>query len=274
MSKIGPLIDEAGKRIGPHEAEVLMRHLIQLSRAELYLMQDELPADTAKSFAALVERRIDGEPLQYLTGVQSFRGLELAVGPGVLVPRPETEQLVEAALAWLAGVDMPKVIDVGTGSGAIALAIAAERPDAHVWATELSEEAMGWAEQNLERTRCMNVTLVRSDLFDGLPHALLGKADLVVSNPPYLAETQLDDLPDDVLMEPRLATIGGPTGMEVAARVVAGAPAWLRPAGALFLETWPGQVDDLCAAMKERFEDIQVLSDLAGSERIVRGIRR
>jgi release factor glutamine methyltransferase len=225
-------------------------------------------------FVALVERRAGGEPLQYLTAVQAFRRLELAVGPGVLVPRPETEMVVEHALGHLEGVEAPVVIDVGTGSGAIALSLATERPGAAVWATEISEEAAGWARRNVEAAGACNVTVVEGDLFAPLPEHLRGAVDLVVANPPYLSEVELADAPADVRdHEPVVATTAGPTGLEVAGRVVAGALRWLRPGGWLVLETHPGQAERLRTLMLPCYRDVAILPDLAARLRVAEGRR-
>ena len=228
--------------------------------------------DDAARLDELVTRRETGEPLQYLTGHQGFRRLDLAVGPGVLVPRPETELVVEQALRRIAGVDRPAVVDAGTGSGAIALSIAVERPDARVWATELSPEALAWARLNAERVGAPGVVMLEGDLLGPLPEAVRGKLDLVVANPPYLAASQLASTAPDVRdHEPVLATVSGPTGLEVPARVAREARAWLRPGGWLVMETWPGQADELLGLLAEGYEEATVHPDLAGSLRIAEG---
>jgi release factor glutamine methyltransferase len=255
------------------EAETLLTHVLGRSRAELYGgSHDPLSADAAGRLEELVTRRVGGEPLQYLTGHQAFRRLDLAVGPGVLVPRPETEMVVEHALGRIAGVASPVVVDVGTGSGAIALSIGVERPDAIVWATEVSGAAATWARLNLERGGAGNVTIVEGDLLAPLPEDLRGAVDLVVANPPYLAAAQLASLAPDVRdHEPPVATVSGPTGLEVPARVVEEAFAWIRPGGWLVMETWPGQADDLLALLSARYADAAVHPDLTGSLRIAEG---
>jgi release factor glutamine methyltransferase len=255
------------------EAEILLTHVLGRSRAELYARGDNpIPAEAAARLDELVARRVRGEPLQYLTGHQAFRRLDLAVGPGVLVPRPETEMVVEHALGRIAGVASPVVVDVGTGSGAIALSIGVERPDAIVWATEVSGAAATWARLNLERGGAGNVTIVEGDLLAPLPEDLRGAVDLVVANPPYLAAAQLASLAPDVRdHEPPVATVSGPTGLEVPARVVEEAFAWIRPGGWLVMETWPGQADDLLALLSAHYADAAVQPDLTGSLRIAEG---
>ena len=161
-------------------------------------------------------RRIDGEPLQYLTGLAGFRYLELRVGPGVLVPRPETEIVAQTAIDLL-----PRggtVVDVGTGSGAIALAIRHERPDARVVATDISEEALVWARRNREEL-ALEVELIACDLLDGVDHGLRGAIDVIVSNPPYVAPEERDDLPVEVRdHEPDVALFAPRDGLDVIGR--------------------------------------------------------
>jgi len=257
------------------DAELLLRHVLGCPRALLFSEpRRRLAGGEVERFVALVERRAAGEPLQYLTAVQAFRRLELVVGPGVLVPRPETEMVVERALVHLEGVKAPVAVDVGTGSGAIALSIATERPGATVWATEVSEQAAAWARRNVEAAGAVNVTVVEGDLFAPLPEDLREAVDLVVANPPYLSEAELADAPVDVRdHEPVLATTAGPTGLEVAGRVVADAPLWLRPGGWLVLETHPGQAERLRALMLPCFRHVAILPDLAGHPRIAEGRR-
>jgi release factor glutamine methyltransferase len=251
---------------------VLVGHVLGLSRASIYAHSTSVvSADDATRLEALVDRREAGEPLQYLTGHQGFRGLDLAVGPGVLVPRPETELVVEQALRRIFGVDGPAVVDVGTGSGAIALSIAVERPDAQVWATEISPEALTWARLNADRV-APRVVVLEGDLMAPLPFALKGAVDLVVANPPYLAASQLASVAPDVRdHEPLVATVSGPTGLEVPARIVREAREWLRPGGWLVMETWPGQVDELFALLADGYEEVDVHPDLTGSLRVAEG---
>ena len=254
------------------EAEVLVGHVLGRSRASMYAhSRSVLSADEAARLEDLVARRVAGEPLQYLTGHQGFRRLDLAVGPGVLVPRPETELVVEQALRRIADVDRPAVVDVGTGSGAIALSVAVERPDARVWATEISPDALVWARLNADRV-APRVVVREGDLLAPLPGALRGALDLVVANPPYLATSQLASVAPDVRdHEPWVATVSGPTGLEVPARVVSEARAWLRPGGWLVMETWPGQADELLALLADGYEEAAVHPDLTGSLRVAEG---
>lgn len=260
---------------GSVDAELLLRHVMSSSRAELYAHAGRrLSEEEAQRLGALVVRRRAGEPLQYLTGTQSFRQLDLAVGPGVMVPRPETEMVVEHALRRIAGIRAPRVVDLGTGSGAIALSIATERPDAQVWAGEISTQAISWARRNLDRTRASNVTLLEGDLLSPLPHSLKGQLDLVVANPPYLSEADAAEAPADVREhEPRTAIVAGRTGLEVSQRVIAGSFEHLRPGGWLVIEIHPGQAVRVQLLLRVRYAEVGVATDLAGAERIAEGRR-
>jgi release factor glutamine methyltransferase len=265
-----------GERVeaGAFEAEVLLRHVLGCSRADLFSnFERKLEPAKRGKFRELVERRFRGEPLQYVTGSQAFRGLELLVGPGVLIPRPETELVAERALELIEPLTAPKVVDLGTGSGAIALSIASERGDSRVWATEISPEAIAWARKNLEVAGIQNVVLCEGDLF-ALPEELRGEIDLVVANPPYLSEAELDRAPAEVRdHEPRVATISGLTGLEVPARVVEQSLDWLRPGGWLVMEISPGQSGWVQSFLEPRYGEVQVRLDLAGLPRIAEGRR-
>ena len=222
-------------------------------------------------FDAMVERRLAGEPLQYVLGEWSFRTLDLMVDRRVLIPRPETEQVVEVALTELdaLAVDSPQVADLGTGSGAIALSVAVERPAARVWAGDVSADALAVARANLAGIghAGTRVTLVEGSWFDALPRDLRGALDLVVSNPPYVAAS--DPLPAEVAeWEPAGALVPGPTGLEAVEEIVAGAPVWLRRPGVLVVELAPSQADDAIAlARAAGFADALVAPDLTGRPR-------
>jgi release factor glutamine methyltransferase len=250
-------------------AEALLMRLLDTDRAGLYARADGLDQPTARLFARALCSRCRGAPLQYLTGEQQFRGLRLRVGPDVLVPRPETEVLVDAALDVLPG-GSPVVVDVGTGSGAVALAIKHERPEARVVATEVSEPAAAVARDNAERLG-LDVDVLTGDLLSPLGQDLVHAVDLVVSNPPYMTPEEYDDLPDEVKAEPYEALVGG---TDVHARLTAESPSWLKADGWLVVEIGAGQgagVVDLFEA--NGFSEVEVQPDLAGRDRIVRGRR-
>ncbi|MGZ4715506.1 MAG: peptide chain release factor N(5)-glutamine methyltransferase [Acidimicrobiales bacterium] len=235
-------------------------------------------------FDAMVERRLGGEPLQYVLGVWGFRTLDLLVDRRVLIPRPETEEVAGWALAELdrlradvasggaGGGGRPLVaVDLGTGSGAIALSLVAERRDVEVWATDVSPDALDVASANLAGLGgpARRVTLAEGSWFGALPSELRGRIDLVVSNPPYVAAT--DDLPAEVAdWEPPGALVPGPTGLESLLLIVGEAPGWLtRPAG-LVVELAPGQAEAVAAAARAAgFVEARVETDLSGRDRAV-----
>ena len=228
--------------------------------------------DVRERANALALRRVGGEPLQYLTGIAGFRRLEIAVGPGVFVPRPETETLVEHVLGRLP--EGGTLVDLGTGSGAIALAVADERPDARVFATEASEDAIRWAKVNKEKLGS-RAEFLHGDLFDPLPTELRGQIDIVVSNPPYIADDERTALPTDVLdHEPHIALFSGAEGTSIIEVIVAAAPEWLRPGGWLMIEISPHLQTVVPRLLKSRgFEETATHLDLADRPRVVEGRR-
>jgi release factor glutamine methyltransferase len=249
------------------DAEWLLAHVLGVSRTELHTSGRELRPDELDRFRGLVERRAAREPLAYVLGEWGFRRLTLAVDQRVLIPRPETEALVERCLALLDGVSKPVVADVGAGSGAIALALADERPDARVVGTDTSAGALELAEANRLRAGLDGrVRFVRGDLLAGEE----GPFDLVVSNPPYVAPDELPGLESELRHEPRRALVGEGRH-EVVARAALGV---LAPGAPLVLEVGDGQAADVADALRRLgFADVRVTNDLAGRERIVEGRR-
>jgi len=248
------------------EAERLLAHALGLDRVELYMHLDR-PLSVAEldDARALVRRRADGEPLQYVLGEWGFRRLTLRVDGRALIPRPETETLVERCLTLLDGDDAPRVLDVGAGSGAVALALADEHPGARVTAIDVSEDALSLARENAERTGIV-VELLHHDLFAGLP----GDGwDLVVSNPPYVRDDELASLASEVLdWEPALALFDrGHTEALVRAATQA-----LRPGGALAIETHEDGASGVAALLdREGYVAVRTTKDLAGRDRVVEG---
>jgi release factor glutamine methyltransferase len=235
----------------------------------------DVPVDPrqAESFEDMVLRRERGEPLQYVIGSWGFRTLDLLVDRRVLIPRPETEVVAGLAIDALDGrPGVPRAVDLGTGSGAIALSLAAERwPAVEVWATDASADALAVARANLAGLgrRAAVVRLVEGDWFDALPADLRGSVDLVVSNPPYVGAGE--ELPPDVAAwEPEAALLAGPTGLEHIGRIVAEAPHWLVGDGRLVLEIGEEQGDAVAdLARAAGFTDVAVHPDLAGRPRAV-----
>jgi release factor glutamine methyltransferase len=251
-------------------AERLLSHVLGTDRTGIYA-REGLSSQEAKLFGRALCRRCTGEPLQHVTGVQGFRRLRVRVRPGVFVPRPETEVLVQAVLDRLAEVESPVVVDVGAGSGAVALAIKDERPDATVYATDLSAEAVALARENADTLR-LRVAVFEGELLEPLPRDLRGELDAVVCNPPYVSLEARDSLPPDVRADPELAVFGG---IDLYERLFAQAFAALRPGGFVAVEieeTTAASVSK--AAEREGFEDLSVRRDLAGRDRVVGGRRR
>jgi release factor glutamine methyltransferase len=256
-------------------AEWLLSAATGLSRVELYAHHDRPLSDAERAeLRGAVERRAAGEPLQYVTGEMPFRHLVLKVCPGVFIPRPETEVLVDEALASLptAGDGIaPVVVDLCTGSGAVGLSIAHERPDARVYATEIVPGAAEVARANAERCGVADrVTVLDGDLFSPLPAELRGAVDLVVANPPYVPTGDLPALPAEVgEFEPHVALDGGPDGLDVARRIAAEALAWLRPGGTLALELDEGRVAAAVEELAVEYAEVRAVSDLTGRSRVV-----
>jgi release factor glutamine methyltransferase len=254
---------------GRLDAELLLAHALGRSRIELYTDLDRpLTEAEVAAYRQLVARRSRREPVAYILGEWGFRRLTLKVDPRALIPRPETEVVVERCLALLAGHDSPRVLDVGVGSGAIALAIADEHPGASVVAVDRSEGALALARENLVRTGLeARVTLVRGHLLDGVA----GPFDLVVSNPPYVPATEWESLQPEIrLFEPRDAVVGDRVWEAVAAR----ARGVLASGGRLVLECGDGQADGVAAGLRGLgYEDVLATPDLAGRPRVVGGRR-
>ena len=225
----------------------------------------------AQALAPLLARCLQREPVQYILGYADFFGLRLRVTPDVLIPRPETEQVVEAALALLADRVRPRVLDVGTGSGCIALALQHECPEAEVFACDLSEAALGIARANADTHR-LAVTFVRADgLASDFPRHVPGLFDLVISNPPYLADDEADELEPEVRdYEPSLALFAGDDPLRYYRGIAGHAPALLAPGGLLVFETHAYHADAVRLLLAEAgFLDVHLKRDLAGHPRIV-----
>lgn len=252
-------------------AELLLAGVLGLRRLDLYLQYDRpLRADELAEFKARLRRRLRREPLQYIEGEAAFRELRLRVDARVLIPRPETEVLVDEVLRWAAGRGALEAVDIGTGSGAIALSLATEGRFGRVVATDVSTDALAVARENRRRT----APGASVEFREGAGYAPLGdeRFDVIVSNPPYIALDEAGSLAPEVReWEPAGALFAGETGLEVIRELVAGAPAHLRPGGLLALEIGAGQaaaVADLVRSVPG-FAAPRIRRDLAGRERIV-----
>jgi release factor glutamine methyltransferase len=246
-------------------AEALLMHLLETDRAGLYARSDGLDGRTARLLGRALCQRCAGTPLQYLTGEQQFLGLVLDVGPGVFVPRPETEGLALAALEALRGTTSPVVVDVGTGTGALALVLKHRRPDATVVATDLSPEAVDTARRNAGR-HGLDVDVRLGDLLSPVLERLRGSVDLIVSNPPYVRREDYAALPEEVRREPHEALVGG---TDIHRRLAEASPRWLAPGGWLAMEIGDDQGGEVRALLRERFSDVTVTPDLAGRDRVI-----
>ena len=281
-------LEEAG--VGPAEAEArfMVERASGFSASEwLEIAESKPPARGERELREMLQRRVAGEPLQYVLGGWEFRGLDLLVDRRVLIPRPETEYVVEVALEEAARSGLRRsrrrlslvetraplrAADIGTGSGAIAIALAAELPDVEVWATDVSDDALAVARANVAGCAATRVRVASAgEWFDPLPEELRGSLVLIVSNPPYVAEHEVADLPDEVAAhEPRRALVSGPSGTEAIELLLESARDWLAPGASFVCEIAPHQA----GAMSERarvlgYTEAMVRDDLAGRARVL-----
>ncbi|HLT30493.1 MAG TPA: peptide chain release factor N(5)-glutamine methyltransferase [Myxococcaceae bacterium] len=253
-------------------AELLLGHVLGCSRVRLYVDLDRpLTAEELATYRGLIGRRVQGEPTQYLVGEKHFYNRAFVVDERVLIPRPETELLVDEVLQHLPPKGPSRVLDLCTGSGCIALSIAAERPYASVWAVDVSPDALDVARLNAERLGVgARVTLREGDLFRGLPED--ARFDVIVSNPPYVASGELPGLQREVQREPRLALDGGADGLDLVRRLVAEAPRWLKPGGHLAMEIGENQGPATLALLRNAsFDDARIVRDLERHDRFAWG---
>jgi len=278
-ARVGAVLREAIARLraadiatARQDAELLLAHVLGATRLALHLdAARAVPPEALRRLETLLDRRAGHEPLQYLLGSEELGGVRLAVGPGVFVPRPETELLVERAVA-LCPAAPALAVDLCTGSGAIACALARRRPGCAVWAVELDPAAARWARANVEALGLTGrVRVVEGDLFAPVA-ALAGRVDVLVSNPPYIARDALAGLPAEVRdWEPTLALDGGPDGLAVIERILAGAAGVVRPGGAVLLEVGHDHAPALRArlAADPRYGVPVFHRDLLGYERLL-----
>ena len=250
-------------------AEVLLMHTLGCDRAYLYAHPErELNEDELKRYDENLSERSRGVPSQYITGHQEFYGLDFIVTPAVLIPRPETEHLVEAVLDITNHIPVaPKIVDVGTGSGAIAIALANELPDAYLYATDISDEALEIARANASRLQVdKDIEFRRADLLEGLADEMF---DIVVSNPPYVGESEHDKVQLEVRkFEPHIAVFGGHEGLDIYRRLIPQAERVLRPGGWLAMEIGYSQEQQILG-MLEGWSECRSIPDLQGIPRVV-----
>ena len=256
----------------PFEAKILLAHVLGCERAWLAAHGDAaLTREQASTFLALARRRHNGEPVAYLTGRREFFGLEIEVTPDVLIPRPETELLVEHALAAIPAGLPARVLDLGCGSGAVALAIARERPQANVLGADVAPAAVELARRNAQRLAIANATFIVSDWFEAVSRESF---DVIVANPPYVAQSDPHLVQGDLRFEPPLALTPGIDALFAIRALVAAAPAYLAPGGALALEHGHDQADAVQALLGAAgFAEVRSARDLAGILRVTFGRR-
>jgi release factor glutamine methyltransferase len=274
-------LNEAAARVARRDAETLLAHVLKQDRTWLFLHHnDPLSCTGHASFQTLVNRRARHEPLQHITGAQEFFGLPLRVTPATLIPRPETEHLVEAVLAWAKAFPCrhpPRILDVGTGTGAVAIALAKHMEHARIYACDISLAALAVAQDNMERLGLADrIDLRRSDLLSAYPtpsrpHEVStgGRFDVIVSNPPYVPAGDSAEMQPEVRdFEPHTALFAGDDGLEVYRRLVPQAHAALAANGLLAMEIGFGQRDAL-AELLAGWNHVRFIDDYAGIPRVV-----
>jgi release factor glutamine methyltransferase len=258
----------AAEAAGRRDAETLLRSVAGWDRAFVLSHEEAaLDAKAERAFRDVIARRALGEPVQYITGVQEFWGLPFKVSPAVLIPRPETEHVIEAVLARLSRDAELQIADVGTGSGAIAIALAKDLANASVVATDVSGEALEVARDNAARHAVADRVEFR--LCDLLPPDLRSSFDVIASNPPYIADGERDTLAAEVKdFEPKRALFAGPTGLEIYERLLPAAARAIKPRGWLVIEIGAGQANRL-REMLSGWSEVETVRDLAGIERVL-----
>jgi release factor glutamine methyltransferase len=255
------------------EAELLLAHALGCNRMALYTQHDEQPNETKRqAFKDLVRRRTEGSPVAHLLGRKEFFSLEFEVGPDVLIPRPDSEWIVTECLTLAKGMAAPRVLDVGTGSGCLAVAFAHRHKGAMVTAIDISAQALAVAQRNANRHQvAQRIIFLQGDLFAPLPGG--AKFDFILSNPPYIPNAEIHGLAPEVRdHEPRLALCGGADGFAVFDRLAAGAPAYLKTGGWLVVEIHAGQESPSRERIQkiEGFELAKTIQDAAGRPRVLR----
>jgi release factor glutamine methyltransferase len=250
------------------DAELLLGKVLGVTRSQLIVRGSQsMAVDAVHLYKNLIDQRVKGAPIAYLTGTREFWSLALKITPAVLVPRPETETLVELALELVPRDQNQSILDLGTGSGAIALAIASERPCVHVTGVDISPAALGVAGDNSRALALRNVTWRLGSWFDSVPGE---RFEMIVANPPYVAAG--DRALDALAAEPALALCSGPTGLEALAAIVEGAGRHLRPGASLLLEHGSGQERDVALLLERHgFRDVRSHADYSGNPRVTLG---
>ena len=252
------------------EAQLLLQHALNVNRAWLIAHEHEnLPPSIHAAYRAMLERRLNSEPIAYILGYREFYGLNLKVTADTLIPRPDTETLVEAALAKTSYQEKSQILDLGTGTGAIALAIAKHRPQAHITAVDTSENALKISQENAQNLHISNVQFMLSNWFDALKNQ---RFDVIVSNPPYIEANDMHLMQGDLRFEPISALASGEDGLDAIRAIISQAPQHLNPHGWLMLEHGYNQASKVAALLEQAgFSDISNAKDLSGIDRVTIG---
>jgi release factor glutamine methyltransferase len=253
------------------EAQLLLQHVLGVNRAWLIAHEsDALEGNIHEAFETLIKRRLNGEPIAYILGYREFYGLKLKVTPDTLIPRPDTETLVEAALGKVPQSKKIHVLDLGTGTGAIALAIAHNRPQALVTAVDASNDALKIAQENAQNLAITNIEFLQSDWFVALQNQTF---DVIVSNPPYIAQNDAHLTQGDLCFEPASALASGVDGLDDIKQIIANAPKYLTPHGYLLLEHGYNQAEEVATLLKlSGSSEIETIKDLGGNNRVTLGM--
>jgi release factor glutamine methyltransferase len=258
------------------EAEALLADVLGMDRAKL-LASSSGPIHNLTEYFSLIRRRIGGEPFAYITGNKEFMGLDFSVDGRVLIPRPETEILVELVIEKIGRDAGAMIIDIGTGSGCVAISLAVFLPHAFIHATDISSNALFLARENAARHNASErIMFSEGSVYSALPDSLKGRVDIIVSNPPYISDDEYAALERGIIdFEPQQALKGGADGLDVFRKIVAGAPDYLNDGGMLAVEIGETQAADAAAIMEDcgDFSRVEAISDLSGRPRIVTGIK-
>ena len=275
IKKATEYLTRAGVISARLDAELLLAHIIGKDRTWIFThVHDDLDTGNETAFQQLVDRRARREPLQYILGIQEFCGLSFKVTPDVLIPRPETELLVEAAAAFLKNASRPTIVDLCTGSGCIAVTLAKESGSARIFAADRSAQALAVARENANiHGVAGQIRFLEGDLFQPFEELdIEEQIDVITANPPYIEARELASLqPEGRDFEPEMALISGPEGTEIHQRIIARAPAFLRKNGALIMEMGIGQAEKVSAMADASgsYAKPEILKDLAGIDRVI-----